>query len=392
MDDEHGSKDEPEQSTNGPARSRGHSGVRALLLLALAVVLPVSVGIGLWLAADEHQLVPGLDGCRYVRDRQAQLGCVSDAFRDEVDERGLEKALVEVDDRAQASQVIGADCHVGWHPIGERDGRADADAGRGYDNIAAKTTCQQGYAHGYTIGFIGTKDPTEDELARMVDAECGGSTGLNALFNCTHAYGHVIARQNEGDIEAGIRACSLVDYDRLPGADVASPVPGERPPVLVGAEHQCLYGLYMETSLLDVADGGTDLDNCSSATSPEARKACYAYLPARVNAITGDLEDAARSCNELAPEGDLRDSCVKTFSIGLPSAEQCELLVSKREQEQCRRVISVRENQDDILAFADGDPDSFDANVSIAPEPGVEEPDAPDGPDAPPAPPAGAPG
>ncbi len=368
---------------------RGHSGRRAVLLLVLAVLVPVGAGLALWAAADEHQIVPGLDGCGYVRDRASQLDCYTGEFQSIVDDQGLEKGLTRIDELAADSVPLGADCHVSWHPIGEADGRVDAKADRDYANIIAKTTCQQGYAHGYTIGFIGTKDPTEAELARMVDAECGGSTGLNALFNCTHAYGHVIARQNEGDIEAGIRACEQVDYERLPGANVQSPVPGERPPVLVGAEHQCLYGLYMETSLLDLADGGTELDSCGSATSPEARKACYAYLPARVNGIRGNLEDAAKACHDLAPEGDLRDSCVKTFSIGLGSKEQCTMLVAKVERDQCRQVIAVRDNQDDVLAFADGDPDSFDANVLIAPEPGVEEPGAPD---TPPAPPGGAPG
>ncbi|MCW2921838.1 MAG: hypothetical protein JWL76_1712 [Thermoleophilia bacterium] len=373
-----------------PRARDGHSGRRALLLLVLAVVVPVGIGLGLWQAANSHQLVPGLKGCSYVRDRAAQLDCYTDAFGDIVDERGLAKGLVRVDELAGDSATLGADCHVGWHPLGEAEGRADAKAGRDYDNITAKTTCQQGYAHGYTIGFIGTKDPSEAELARMVDAECGGSTGLTALFNCTHAYGHVIARQNKGDVSAGIDACERVDYTKLPGANVDSPIPGERPPVLVGAEHQCLYGLYMETSLLDVSDGDTTLDNCSTATSDEARKACYAYLPARVNAISGNLEDAAKACHEFAPKGDFRDSCVKTFSIGLGSRKQCSMLVAKVERSQCGRVIDVRENQDDVLAFADGDPDSFDANVLIAPEPGVEEPDAPATPPTPPSP--GAPG
>lgn len=371
-----------------PARE-GHSGRRALLLLVLAVVIPVAVGLGLWQAANTHQLVPGLDGCSYVRDRSAQLGCYTNAFGDIVDDRGLAQGLTRVDELAADSTTLGADCHVAWHPLGEAEGKADAKAGRDYDNITARTTCQQGYAHGYTIGFIGTKDPSEAQLARMVTADCGGSSGLTALFNCTHAYGHVIARQNEGDVRAGIDACERVDYTRLPGANVDSPVPGERPPVLVGAEHQCLYGLYMETSLLDVADGDTKLDNCSTATSPEARKACYAYLPARVNAISGNLEDAATACHEFAPKGDLRDSCVKTFSIGLGTRKQCAMLVAKVEQAQCRRVIDVREHQDDVLAFADGDPDSFDANVLIAPEPGVDEPTAPD---TPPTPPGSAPG
>jgi hypothetical protein len=361
-----------------PARDRGtHQGARAIVLLALAVFIPVGIGIGLWQLADSTQVVPGLDGCRYVRDRTAQLGCYTDGFRGFVEEDGLAKALVRVDERAGASEPLGADCHVAWHPIGEADGAADAKAEREYDNIAAATTCQQGYAHGYTIGFISETSPSEDQLARMVDAECGGSTGLNALFNCTHAYGHVIARMNEGDVAAGISACGKVDYAALPGADVASPVPGERPPVLVGAEHQCLYGLYMEVALLDVAGGDETLDNCDTATTDEARKACYAYLPARVNAIKGDLRPAARACNEFAPKGDLRDSCVKTFSMGLQDPERCDMLVADVEREQCRNVIYIRDNQEDLLAFTDGDPDSFDANVRIAPAPGAVEPDAP---------------
>jgi hypothetical protein len=384
-------KDHPERPADSRARE-GHTGARAIILLALAVLVPVAVGAVLWMAADEHQLVPGLKGCSYVRDRQAQLACYSDGFGKLVDDEGLATALTTIDERASDSTTLAADCHVGWHPIGEADGRADAKADLDYDNIAAKTTCQQGYAHGYTIGFIGSKDPTDAELARMVDAECGGSTGLSALFNCTHAYGHVIARKNEGDLDAGIRSCGLVDYARLPGADVPSPVPGERPPVLVGAEHQCLYGLYMETALLDIADGSTTLDNCDTATTPEARKACYAYLPARVNGIKGNLEDAARSCSEFAPKGDLRDSCVKTFAMGLGTDKQCDMLVTKVEQGQCRRVIGIRDNQDDLLAFADGDPDSFDANVTIKPPDGVEAPDGSGVPDAPAAPPADTPG
>lgn len=345
--------------------------------------MPVAAGLGLWVAAATTPLVPGIDGCRFVRERGPQLDCVTERMRGIVQEEGLQRALVRVDEHAQARTAIGADCHVAWHPIGEEDGRRDARAGRPYGNVTARTTCQQGYAHGYTIGFIGERTPTDDELARMVEAECGGSTGLNALFNCTHAYGHVIARLNEGRPAGGIRACGLVEYAALPGADVASPVPGERPPVVVGAEHQCLYGMYMEVAILDLATGDETLDNCDTATTAAARKACYAYLPARVNAIVGDLGAAARACNELAPEGDLRDSCVKTFSIGLQRRPDCALLVSDEERRQCRRTWDLGRAQEDLLAFADGDPDQIGAAVRVAPEPGVDAPAAPPAPPRP---------
>jgi hypothetical protein len=357
-----------------PARA-GIAGWRGLLLLALAVLVPAVAGIVVWRAADDHKVVPGIDGCSHVRQRDAQLGCYSDEFGELVREDGRARALRTVDAKAADSIELGSDCHLAWHPIGERAGAADAAAGRDYDNIAAKTTCQQGYSHGYTIGFMGAREPTVAELVRIVRDECGGTGGLNALFNCTHSYGHVIARRFEGDVAAGIDACGKVDYEALPGTDVKSPVPGERPPVLVGVEHQCLYGLYMETALLDVAGGDTTLDNCGTATSAAARKACYAYLPSRVNAIRGDLGAAGRACHELAPKGDLRDSCVKTFAMGLPSVERCTYLPAKVEQEQCRRVITIREQQDDLLEFASGDPDSFDANVRVQPEADVSPPD-----------------
>jgi hypothetical protein len=354
----------------------GLAGWRALLLLALAVLAPIGAGIAIWRAADEHQVLPGIAGCRSVREREAQMSCYTDEFRSLVREQGLGSALRTVDAKAASSVTLGADCHLAWHPVGEAAGAKAARERTGYDNIAAKTTCQQGYAHGYTIGYMGEREPTTAELVRIIRDECGGTSGLNALFNCTHSYGHVIARRFDGDVRAGIDACGQVDYRALPGTDVPSPVPGERPPVLVGVEHQCLYGMYMETALLDVQRGDTTLDNCDTATSAAARKACYAYLPSRVNAIKGDLGAAGRACHELAPKGDLRDSCVKTFSMGLPDAERCSYLVSDAEQAQCRRVIDIREHQSDLLAFASGDPDSFDANVRIEPEPGVDAPDA----------------
>lgn len=363
-----------------PARA-GIAGWRAILLVALAVLVPVVAGVVIWQLAEEQAVLPGVEGCRSVRNREAQMSCYTSEFRALVRQRGVQRALRTVDAKAAKSITLGADCHLAWHPVGEAAGAADARRRDGYDNIAAKTTCQQGYAHGYTIGYMGKREPTIDELVRIIGDECGGTSGLNALFNCTHSYGHVIARRFEGDVRAAIGACEQVDYRSLPGTAAKSPVPGERPPVLVGVEHQCLYGLYMETALLDVKRGDATLDNCATATSAAARKACYAYLPSRVNAIKGDLGAAGRACHELAPKGDLRDSCVKTFSMGLPSVERCSYLVSKSEQAQCRRVIDIRERQSDLLAFASGDPDSFDANVRIEPEPGVTPPTtAPDAP------------
>jgi hypothetical protein len=157
---------EPEDTP--PARA-GIAGWRAIALLALAVLVPAVAGIVIWRAADDHQVVPGIAGCQHVREREAQMSCLSEEFQQLVSERGVARALRAVDAKAQRSVVLGSDCHLAWHPVGEREGAKDARAGSGYDNIAAKTTCQQGYSHGYTIGYMGERKPSLDELVRIIE-------------------------------------------------------------------------------------------------------------------------------------------------------------------------------------------------------------------------------
>lgn len=314
----------------------------SIALLALPSLL---LG-GAWLVSEKHQVVPGIDGCRFVRARQAQLDCYSRQFRKAVRRDGLQHALTIVDRKAQRSVTLGADCHLAWHPIGEAQGRRDATGKRSFRNITAASSCQQGWAHGYTIGYLDAAPPTDAALVQIIEADCARQPDLNQILNCMHAFGHTIARRTPSDRRAAARTCQQIDTSRFPGADRPSLLPGALSAVADGSLHQCLYGAYMEFGMIDLRAGSTREDNCGDAISYEARKACYAYLSGRVGAIHGNLRAAARACHIHAPKGEMRDSCIKTFAFGLDRIARCSLLVTADEQAACRAYyISYEEHQ-----------------------------------------------
>lgn len=258
-----------------------------------------------------------------------------------MEDRGFESTLKLVDRKAKDLPTLAADCHLAWHPIGERAGRTAKKKDATYHNIVADSSCQQGYAHGYTIGYLSKGNISDKKLATIMIDQCSATTTDNQTFNCTHAFGHTIARRHPKDIARAIGICETANYKSLPGGDIREA--GGFNSVIVGGEHQCLYGLYMEVGIYDVSHGSTKLDNCATATSAESRKSCYAYLPSRVGAIKGGLAAAAKSCHDLAPKGDLRDSCIKTFSYGLLKEKDCSLLIAKSEENQCHGVFRNRE-------------------------------------------------
>ena len=342
MDGPQNEQGDPDRSDASMARPR--RSVRSRLGVALALLLaPSLVVAGAWLLSGSHQVVPGLEGCQFIRARQAQIDCYTGQIRKLVRNEGTPRALAHVDRSAAKVITLGADCHLAWHPIGEQVGRSDARAQRNFHNIAADTTCQQGFAHGYTIGFLGSSKPSVGELSKIVGSDCARDPKIIQILNCAHAYGHTIARRTPRDADAAVHTCEQIDYTVLPGALKPSSLPGNPPPVVAGSLHQCLYKAYMEIGMLDLARGSKVANNCRSARGFQARKACYAYLPARVGALNGDVASAARACHTMAPKGEMRDACVKTFSLGLLHDDRCTLFSARVEQLECREIIAMRE-------------------------------------------------
>jgi hypothetical protein len=316
--------------------------VRALLLLAL-FALPIA-GIGIaWLASAQHALAPGYTGCSYVRDRDAQISCYSRVMQSAVDRDGLKRALADVDRRARTSTTLAADCHLAWHPIGERAGRAAAKHGAAVSYPSSPTTCQRGFAHGMVIGHLTSGEVnTPADATRALERMCLPINDTMTAVNCTHAVGHVIARLTDGNQEAGVRACGAARYSRSTIHPRSTLPVGAQVDVAAGLEFQCLYGMYMEAGIRDVARGDTRHDACGSAPRGLAQSACYSYLPTRVGAIEGDLEHAARACNEDVPAGQMRDKCISYLSFGFDSPARCTLFPAAAERQRCREVVASR--------------------------------------------------
>jgi hypothetical protein len=311
-----------------------------LLLIALFLA-PVAL-FGLFYGLSEsHQVVPGLNGCRFVRDRTSQIDCYTGQFRKLVKEDGLTKAFTTVDRNAQHSTTLGADCHLAWHPLGEEAGRKDARAKRTFVYRRQPTTCRKGFAHGYTIGYldVGGKTGSKVDIAAQMTKACASDPDVDTVLNCTHSFGHVIARQNQQSVARATKQCDQADYSIIPDRqDRSVPVTS----IGTGARFQCMYGMYMEYGLLDLSNPDAHLNNCRGVHNKVAREACYSYLPARVGAFKGSLEAAAKSCHDMAPKGRMREACVSYFSFGLDSSERCELFPVESEQESCRNVVAGR--------------------------------------------------
>lgn len=315
-----------------------------IALVAIAFIAPIAAFGAFYYLSAANQIVPGLNGCRFVRDRTPQIDCYSRQFAALVKEQGLKKAFATVDREAQKSTTLGADCHLAWHPPGEKAGRTAVKKGTPFEYISARTTCQKGYAHGYTIGYldsIGT-DGAATDIATVMAEECSHHSDIDTILNCTHSFGHVIGRQHKDSVAEATSQCNEADYSILP--DDAKEADDQMiiGSVVTGARFQCMYGMYMEYGMLDLAKDNPPLNNCRNATNPIARRACYSYLPARVGALRGTLVAAARSCESHAPAGDMRDACVAYFSFGLDKPERCKLFPVATQRERCRQILVGR--------------------------------------------------
>jgi hypothetical protein len=317
--------------------------LRSLLALAGLFALPVLLFGAIWLASAEHSLLPSYRGCSFVRERDAQIDCYSQVMGEAVREDGLASTLADVDRRAQDSTTLAADCHLAWHPIGEREGRSAAKDGASLTYPDSPTTCQRGYVHGLVIGQLAARPSlTASDLVETLEQTCLPIADTMTAVNCTHAVGHVIARESKNDQNAGVRTCDRADFSssRSNASDKLSV--GAVVDAGAGLKFQCMYGMYMEYGIIDVAKGRTQHNACTDAPTDVASVACYSYLPTRVGAIEGDLSSAAKACSEDVPVGQMRTACVSYLSYGFDEKERCTLFAAAADRDRCRMVIAAR--------------------------------------------------
>lgn len=310
-----------------PAAGRFRRALRALDSgTALAVLIPPVIALGVYTWAGHHKLLPGMRGCGYVRDSGAQLECYRAQLRALAKEKGTKAALKQIDRDSRSDAQLAQNCHLAWHPVGEREGRRARRDGETIKPPRETSFCQQGYVHGYYIGYFG-KTPPGASGARVAEQICLAESGKDEVRNCFHSFGHVFAQQASTARKAA-RACAEIE------------LPSRRKDLAVEeARFQCGYGLYMEVALRELNSGGhAKPNNCDDAPRAVA-DACAAFLPARVESLTGDQKASALTCRKYVAPGAARDRCIVSYAIGVSGKHACRYYEVRSERALCEARV-----------------------------------------------------
>jgi hypothetical protein len=295
-------------------------------LLAVMVIAPLCAVAGLYLYGAAHPVLPGLNGCRYVRSQEPRIDCYADQIDSLVRAHGVTSAMATVDAEAKHVSRAADACHLAWHPTGERAGRTAAKQGKELTLLEDGSFCSEGYIHGFYIGYLAASS-THDVGAKELNTICTATKESNIALQCVHAFGHQFARQSK-DSAVGSRACLKVDLGQVGEQLMSGPQ---------GMKHECLYGMWMQYSMQNLKHEAANLDNCAAAI-PGAKQVCYEFLPFRVDRLTGDLTRAANSCSRYAKARSDRDACVAAFSRRATMEQGCSIFHTKADRSVCTRA------------------------------------------------------
>jgi hypothetical protein len=290
-------------------------------ILWLVVILgPPLVGAVLYIAAGSHKVLPGMTGCKYVRNSSVQIDCYADEIIGYRKSHSLKATLGMVTSKAKTDASLSGSCHLSLHQMGEPDGRREAKSKQPFHPFDDSNWCTEGYIHGFYIGYLSSIGASV-KSAGPISKVCGGLAKPEATYNCTHAFGHSMARTTPSRAEAskGCEALSMSD----PETDAK-------------AKRDCFYGMFMEYTLNDLAKGRTKpLNDCVDIPAV-AEEGCFAFLPGRVERMTNSRTKAVEACDDYAPKGSLRELCIASFARTVTKASECEPLKTAEEKALCR--------------------------------------------------------
>lgn len=277
--------------------TRGRAFTAGLLLI------PPLVGLMIMAYASSHAVLPGLTGCGYVRDADAQGTCFEERIGAMFAEQGPEETLAQL---AEVPETARGTCHMGAHDVTERRGAALARAGEPLPALSATSFCGDGLVHGLYIGYLESAE-LDAQLVREVGARCSETEGdgpksRRTRLNCAHAFGHSAAVK--AGPERASQACGEV---RITGTGTPAPL----------LAFECRYGMYMEYTMRDAKRSGADVNNCTSAPA-DAMAACYSFLPSRVSELTDDASRVERACDD-APAGQPEALCRRGIAEEQPA-------------------------------------------------------------------------
>lgn len=311
---------------------------KLLLLVIAATLLPPVVLAAAWMREAHHAVIPGLRGCDRVRDSVSRTGCYGDRLTVMVETDGLVRTRSLSAAHARRSGRFSAVCHMAWHVPGERAGRRDARADSKLRRPASTSFCDEGYVHGYLIGWTTTSSTDVDpERARGFCTR--GFSDIRARANCAHSFGHVFARARTGDPEAATDRCNAMFAGMRSGEEAS-----------LAAD--CNYGAWMEVTLQRPARTRAEVDNCGSAP-PIAQIGCVMFLPARMRAVDGDRRAVSRTCRDLPSSDLLAAICANYLGYVSRSRTACTAIDDASLESTCLRATLRIGNPQAVFVFDD---------------------------------------
>ncbi|MBC7460181.1 MAG: hypothetical protein H7287_02335, partial [Thermoleophilia bacterium] len=103
---------------------------RPAALVIIASLAVIGVAVGGYALAGSHQVLPGMRGCKLIRNVPAQSGCVVSELQGVLKAYPGRAGLRAVDALAQHDPLVQSQCHLAMHPIGESYGAQQAKAGK----------------------------------------------------------------------------------------------------------------------------------------------------------------------------------------------------------------------------------------------------------------------
>jgi hypothetical protein len=313
--------DLPEMSFFASIFTRGRLSWAAVLLAP-----PLLLG-ALYLVSTKQPVLPGLRGCQYISASAAQLDCYSERIAAMAKADGVEAAIAAVEERAVGNTALSNQCHLAFHPIGERDGAAAAKAGDVFPDFANESACSDGYSHGFYIGYLSDL-PASELAADVVSRHCSENDASSAVISCTHSFGHVLARKKPVDEAAMAQTCDSLTF---PGHAGDRKLPA-------AARFDCKYGAYMEYSLAGKGSTVPAINHCGSAPA-SALKACISYLAPAVARLTDDPTESAKVCEAAAATDELKQVCGATVGAMVGNGDSCSGFHAAIAESACRAAV-----------------------------------------------------
>jgi hypothetical protein len=307
-------------------RQLSHTRVYAIAI-AIPLLLVVAIFCGLWAWSQSHAVLPGSQGCAWIRSTDARVSCLTTNFRNVEREQGFAAAVDDIERAGRHHENLAGDCHLAMHPIGERDGKASQGKGTAPRiSDSQRTWCTSGYLHGFIAGQFSGTTVTAASAAQLLDSCVGRQS--DADLTCAHGAGHAFVRAS-GSVRDAADYC----VRWKPSTAAAARTGGNSVSLLA---YDCQRGAFMEA----VSSKLVAPKNACGKVRVVSRHDCYESLPMLVALRGAGWQEVAQACTTLAT-GRYQVDCAAGVGLGGATRDQCGALAGEKLRATCLAAIDM---------------------------------------------------